>query len=134
MTGSNSAVGEPEQARNEVGAIERIALQSPAVYCQRMDDLESILATLGTYVSDFEALGVRRLGVFGSTVSGEVGPESDLDILVSFYPGRKSFDAYMDLKFLLEELFPGRRIDLVLENTLKPSIRPYVEANVRYVA
>ena len=99
-----------------------------------MSDVESVLATLRTHLSDFWALGVRRLGVFGSTVSGGGGPESDLDILVSFHPERKSFDAYMDLKFLLEDLFPGRRIDLVLENTLKPTIRPYVEASVRYVA
>ena len=40
----------------------------------------------------------------------------------------------MELRFLLEDLFPGRRIDMVLENTLKPAIRPYVDASVRYVA
>ena len=99
-----------------------------------MSDVESVFAALRSRLSDIRALGVQMLGVFGSTVSGEGGPESDLDILVSFHPGRKSFDAYMDLKFLLEDLFPGRRIDLVLENTLKPAARPYVEASVRYVA
>ena len=77
---------------------------------------------------------MRKLGVFGSTVSGEAGPQSDLDILVAFLPQRKSFDNYMDLEFLLEELFPNRRIDLVLENALKPAIRPYIERSVLYVA
>lgn len=77
---------------------------------------------------------MRKLGVFGSTVDGTAGPQSDLDILVSFHVERESFDACMELKFLLEDLFPGRRIDLLLENVLKPAIRPYVEASVRYVA
>ena len=77
---------------------------------------------------------MRKLGVFGSTVSGEAGPQSDLDILVAFLPQRKSFDNYMDLEFLLEELFPNRRIDLVLENALKPAICLYVELYVLYVA
>ena len=99
-----------------------------------MDDIENVLSTLRTHIHDFEELGVRKLGVFGSTVRGTAGPQSDLDILVSFDAERKSFDGYMELKFLLEDLFPGRRIDLVLESTLKPAIRPYVDASVRYVA
>ena len=96
--------------------------------------MDDILAILRTHIGDFKALGVHKLGVFGSTVTGEADPRSDLDILVTFHPDRKSFDSYMDLKFLLEELFPDRRIDLVLENALKPALRPYVERSIRYVA
>ena len=112
----------------------RLHRGSLTAYYGRMGGIEAILAILRAHMSDFEALGVRRLGVFGSTVTGEAGPQSDLDILVAFHPGRKSFDSYMDLKFLLEDIFPARRIDLVLENALKPAIRPYIEASVRYVA
>ena len=108
--------------------------RSLAAYYRLMTGIDSVLATLRTHMSDFEALGVRKLGVFGSTVSGEAGPHSDLDVLVVFDPDRKSFNSYMDLKFQLEELFPHKRIDLVLENALKPAIRPYVERSVRYVA
>ena len=45
---------------------------------------------------------------------------SDLDFLVEFE--KKSFDAYMDLKAFLETLF-GCRVDLVLENAIKPRLR-----------
>jgi hypothetical protein len=49
---------------------------------------------------------------------------SDLDFLVEFE--KKSFDAYfdayMDLKAFLEKLF-GCRVDLVLENAIKPRLR-----------
>ena len=47
----------------------------------------------------------------------EASQTSDLDFLVEFQ--RKSFDGYMDLKEFLEQLF-GRRVDLVLPETLNP--------------
>jgi predicted nucleotidyltransferase len=37
----------------------------------------------------------------------------------------------MDLKFRLEEVL-GRRVDLVMAETLKPRIRPIVEQEVVY--
>ena len=64
--------------------------------------------------------GVRRLGVFGSAARGTAGPESDLDFLVEFE--QKSFDAYMELKAYLEDLF-GSRIDLVLADSIKPRLK-----------
>jgi len=36
-----------------------------------------------------------------------------------------SFDAYMDLKYFLEGLF-NCPVDLVLENTIKPRLRPTI--------
>ena len=49
-------------------------------------------------------LGVRRLALFGSVVRGEARPDSDVDLLVEFDPGQKSFDRFMTLFDLLEEL------------------------------
>jgi predicted nucleotidyltransferase len=68
-------------------------------------------------------LGVRRLGLFGSTARDEATPTSDLDFLVELNP--KTFDSYMNVKEYLERLF-GEKVDLVLENTLKPSLRDRV--------
>jgi predicted nucleotidyltransferase len=44
----------------------------------------------------FRALGVKRLGLFGSFVREEQGPTSDIDLLVEFQPGRKTFDSFME--------------------------------------
>ncbi|MBL8190024.1 MAG: nucleotidyltransferase family protein [Acidobacteria bacterium] len=66
------------------------------------------------------SFGVRQLGLFGSFARGENTESSDLDFLVEFET--KSFDAYIGLKQFLEELF-GRRVDLVLPNTIKPRLR-----------
>lgn len=73
--------------------------------------------------------GVRKIGLFGSTVRGDAGPASDVDILVEFET--PTFDRYMDLKFYLEDLF-GRPCDLVLEESLKERLRGSVMGEVLY--
>lgn len=77
-------------------------------------------------------MGVRSLSLFGSVARDEATAESDVDILVDFGEPA-SFDAYMDLKFYLEELL-GIRVDLVTERGLKPGVRPYVKRDAIRVA
>src|SRR5258705_112258 len=81
---------------------------------------EKILAILGTNEAKIKGFGVRSLRLFGSWAHGEETTESDLDFVVEFE--RKSFDAYMDLKLFLEDLF-GRPVDLVLSDGIKPRLR-----------
>ena len=57
--------------------------------------------------------------LFGSCARGDNSESSDLDFLVKL--DRKSFDAYMDLKFFLEDLF-GRKVDLVISDAVKPRL------------
>ena len=57
--------------------------------------------------------GIRRLSVFGSALREDFGPESDIDVLVEFEPGRTPGllgIAHMELG--LSELFSGRKVDL----------------------
>ncbi len=84
---------------------------------------EDILDAIERHREQITRLGVRRLALFGSSARGEETPDSDLDFVVEFET--KSFDAYMDLKDLLERLF-GRRVDLVLANAIKPRLRPAI--------
>ena len=83
---------------------------------------EQILATLEAHRQPLHALGVQRIGLFGSHARGEAREGSDLDFLVEFEPGAKTFDNYMDLKILLEDLF-GMQVDLVVPETLKSRLR-----------
>jgi uncharacterized protein len=57
---------------------------------------------------------VKELYVFGSVVSGNISPDSDLDFLVEFdrtgYAG--SFDQFMGFKQRLEEIYQ-RPVDLL---------------------
>lgn len=76
-------------------------------------------------------LGVQRFGLFGSFVRGEQNDESDVDLLVEFRPGEKTFDSFMELSFLLEEIL-GRKVDLLTPESLSPYIGPKILAEVEY--
>jgi predicted nucleotidyltransferase len=54
---------------------------------------------------------VSKLSVFGSTLRGEAGPDSDLDLLVEFEAGKKPGLDYFDLQDGLAAIF-GRVVDL----------------------
>jgi predicted nucleotidyltransferase len=95
-------------------------------------DSQQIFRALEVHQEKIRALGAQRLGLFGSHARGDATDASDLDFLVEFKPGAKSFDNYMDLKFLLEELF-GRRVDLVLSTVLKPRLRDRILRETIYV-
>ena len=87
---------------------------------------EEIIQLLREQRGAIRNYGVCRLRLFGSCARGEaseVSEVSDLDFLVDFE--KKSFDAYMDLKEFLENLF-GCPVDLVLSNAIKPRLRPYI--------
>ena len=93
-----------------------------------------MLQSLRSRLEELNRYGVERIGVFGSYATGTMREDSDLDVLVRFRESARTFDNYMDLKFLLERMFPGRRIDLVLESTLKPSLRAGILSETLYVA
>ena len=81
-----------------------------------------ILQALTLHRDSIRSFGARRLGLFGSQARGEATEVSDLDFLVEFEPGTKTFDNYMDLKAFLEDLF-GRPVDLVVSEVIKPRLR-----------
>jgi predicted nucleotidyltransferase len=90
---------------------------------------EDILSVLDQHRDELRRLGVRRLGLFGSAARGDLTPTSDVDFVVDLE--QKTFDCYMDLKSLLEELL-GRRVDLVLTDALKPRLRERILSEALY--
>jgi predicted nucleotidyltransferase len=74
---------------------------------------------------------VRKIGIFGSFARGEEKEGSDIDVLVVFEKGSKTFDNYMDLKFFLEDLF-HRKIDLVTVEALRPQLKDDILREVVY--
>ena len=92
---------------------------------------EEVLVIIRKHQQEIRDLGVRRCGFFGSFVRGENTEQSDIDILVEFEPSQKTFDNYMQLAFLLEELL-GRDVDLVTVESLSPYIGPHILKEVEY--
>ncbi len=81
---------------------------------------DELLRALREASGELRAFGVQRLSVFGSFARDEATSESDVDLLVEL--DRKTVDRYMEARFFLEDLL-GRRVDLVLEDRVKPRLR-----------
>ena len=95
-----------------------------------MTALGEILEKVKKKRDEIKKFGVKKLGIFGSVVRGEETEGSDIDFLVEFE--KNTFDAYMGLNFLLEDLF-GCSVDLVIADSIKPRIRPIILKEVVYV-
>ncbi len=94
---------------------------------------EEIVKALRENQSRIQSLGVKKLGLFGSFVRGQQSAKSDVDMLVEFESGQKTFDHFMQLSFLLEDLL-GRDVELVTLEALGPHIGPYILEEVEYVS
>jgi hypothetical protein len=77
-------------------------------------------------------LGVKSLSLFGSASRGEASQKSDLDFLIDF-EGPYTFDRYMEVKVLLEDLF-DRDVDLVTPDAVRPEMKDNVEKDLYHVA
>ncbi len=75
---------------------------------------------------------MRKLGLFGSFIRDRQGADSDVDLLVEFEPGHKTFDAFIQLAFFLETLFE-RPVELVTPESLSPYIGPRILGEVENV-
>ncbi|MGH7176346.1 MAG: nucleotidyltransferase family protein [Tepidisphaeraceae bacterium] len=80
--------------------------------------------------------GVVRLSVFGSALNGTLRPDSDIDILVEFPPGKTP--SLFDLGGMRMELTAalGREVDLKTPGFLSPRILEIVRrvAEAKYAA
>lgn len=92
-----------------------------------------LLARLREQRGELRRLGVERLGLFGSFQRDDTTSESDVDLLVEFAQGQKSFDHFMQLSFLLEEEL-GRPVELVTPEALSPHIGPHILRDIEYVS
>ena len=75
------------------------------------------------------SLPVKRLGLFGSALSHNFSPSSDIDVLVIFDSGENIdlFDKYFELKEQLESIF-NREVDLVVDRKFKnPVLRESID-------
>jgi len=94
---------------------------------------ENIMKTLNQHRKEIQKYGVRQIGLFGSFSTNNQHRKSDIDILVEFKRGKKTFDNYMELKFFLEKQL-GRSVDLVIKEAVKLELKSNILKSVRYAA
>jgi predicted nucleotidyltransferase len=92
---------------------------------------QDLLERLRANHSRLKSYGVRRYGIFGSFVRDEARDDSDVDLLIEFYPGKKTFDNFMELGFFLEDLL-GRKVETLTPEWLSPYIGPHILREVEY--
>ena len=90
------------------------------------------LTVIQAHLAELLALGAQRLGVFGSFARGEARADSDVDIYVEFEEGKRTYDNFVALHELLENLL-GRRVDLVTDKSLTETKARLILPTVRYV-
>ncbi len=78
------------------------------------------------------SLGVKYIGLFGSFVRGEHTASSDIDLLVEFTAEKHTFDNFMDVSFLFEDVL-GRKVEVVTPEGLSPHIGPHILKEMEYV-
>ena len=79
---------------------------------------------------------IRELSLFGSAARNELRPESDIDLLVEFFPEAKvSLIGHLAAESEFAALF-GRRVDLVSKRAIREPLRQEIlpQARLLYAA
>ena len=138
-------------SKSQISRMENGKLGSPATYSRVLDALgykavvhfedvrgsnvlgkEQILSMLKVYyICNKSELGIERIGLFGSFVRNEAGPESDIDIIVTLT--KPDLFLYSTITRQLETVF-GRHVDLISSKSRLPeSFKNHLEKEVIYV-
>ena len=75
---------------------------------------------------------IARLSLFGSVLTDDFRPDSDIDVLVEFQPGHTPGLEFFRIQDELSRLL-GRRVDLNTPKFLSPVIRERVRAQEKTV-
>ncbi|KKT59183.1 MAG: polymerase beta domain protein, partial [Candidatus Gottesmanbacteria bacterium GW2011_GWA1_44_24b] len=98
----------------------------------KMENNELITSTLEQQKSALRQFGVSRIGLFGSSVRADATPESDIDMVVEFDPGKKTYKNFFGTATYLESLFK-KQVDLVTPQAISPRMKPYIDKDIQYV-
>lgn len=94
---------------------------------------EIVKQRIRQHMAQFKPWGIASIGLFGSYVRDEQREDSDIDLLITFEKGQETFRNFMQICYLLEEIFPGERVQVVTSNGLSQHIGPKILNEVEYV-
>ena len=90
---------------------------------------DTILNVLHEHRNELRAMGVTKIGLFGSYVRSEQRPDSDMDFLLTIE--HWTWKRWCTVWEFLEDRF-GVKVDLVPEEDLRPELHRYVFPEVCY--
>ncbi len=98
-----------------------------------MTTKENIISVLKTHKAELSKYGISNIGLFGSYVRNEQSTWSDIDLLIDFEPDKETFDNYMAVYDMFENLFRNEQVEIVTKNGLSKHIGPKILNEVLYV-
>lgn len=97
-----------------------------------MNQHQSIVSTIQSHAPQLRSYGVTRIGVFGSQIRGTATERSDVDVLVDFASGKKTYRNFIGTTSYPEEILQ-RPVDTITAHSISPYFKPYIEKEIRYV-
>ena len=94
---------------------------------------KTILQRLKKNAPEISKFGVLQIGLFGSYVREEQTNKSDIDIFVEFDTQKESYDNFINLCFLLDDVFKNKKVEVVTKKGLSHYIGPKILKEVEYV-
>ena len=85
-----------------------------------------------SHQSALKLFGAARLGLFGSFVRDEQKAESDVDFVIEFQEGKKTFRNFMNMADYLEKVL-NRKVDILTWDGMALFVKREVEKEVEYV-
>ena len=98
-----------------------------------MTTKDQILTKLKANKLEFSKFGISDIGLFGSYLRDQQTPNSDIDLLIDFEPGKENFDNLMATYDLFENIFFGEKVEVLTKNGLSKYIGPQILQNIVYV-
>jgi Predicted nucleotidyltransferases len=98
-----------------------------------MSQKNEILQVLRQLKSSLSLYGVSHVGLFGSSLRGDSGVDSDVDILIDFFSDKETYQNFISTCELLEGALGNRKLDVVTVKGLSPFIGKHILNEVEYV-
>jgi Predicted nucleotidyltransferases len=92
-----------------------------------------ILQILRQLKSSLSLYGVSSIGLFGSSLRGDAGVDSDIDILIDFFSDKETYQNFISTCELLEGALDNKKLDVVTLKGLSPFIGKHILNEVEYV-
>ena len=97
-----------------------------------MQTRSEVLAKLKSNKNTILSFGVTKIGLFGSYVRNEQTNGSDIDILIDFDSQNETYDNFIAVYDLLENIFQDAKVEVVTRKGLSPYIGPKILNEVVY--
>ena len=94
---------------------------------------ETLLEILQANRAQIKSFGISLLGIFGSFARNEQTNTSDIDVIVEFEKGKKSYKKFIGLVNYLEDLLK-RKVDVLTFQSISPILKEEIEKEVTYVS